>query len=180
MSRPTRDEMLNDPLVQQVVQKYKAENLAALAAMADPLPGPLKDAFAADLTVKAGGYTLRPFVDADFEMLAALGHPLQKLMETAMADGKEPELPLPRGPQAWQAIWLLTTDIDEAEDAFKNGVEHVKDLARAKFSRKGIHELAQLYMAVVKQLSRYWSPVLAYGPADTSAEPGKEQPAANP
>lgn len=180
MSKPTRDDLLNDPLVRQVVEKYKAENLTALAAMADPLPGPLKEAFAPDLTVAVGEHRLRPFYDADFEMLAMLNHPLQKMMESAMEDGKEPDLPLPRGPQAWQAIWLLTTDIDAAEDMFRQGVDKVKEAARLKFSRKGIHELAQLYTGVVKQMSRYWNPVLAYGPAEAEAAPGEEKPAANP
>lgn len=77
--------------VLRIVAKQQAEDAAAHEALASPLPGPLRDAFSPDQSIRAGQWTVGPFRDCHYEWLSVLEHPLERIRTrefVAQATGK--------------------------------------------------------------------------------------------
>jgi hypothetical protein len=156
---------------QELVRQTVLGDAAGRMAAADPMPGPLAEAFSPNPDIQVGRWTVRRFVDRDFELLKALGHPLHKMMAAELT-GKETdgEGYTPRGPALWQLAWLLTRPVKEAKAKFKLGPDAVREAAEDEFGDCAWPELSALNEAALRQMSVYWSPVLGYGPAAKDGE----------
>jgi hypothetical protein len=156
----------------QIEVHQRAEDIAVQKALPNPLPGPTKDALALDESVQAGKWRVRAFQDGDWEVLAALDHPLEKTMQAqllAMFTGQPKpaeDIFIPRGPLMWQLAWVMTRDRVEVDKAIKErGADGVKELAKAEFSCESPYTLANvIYPAIMGQIGRSWSPAQGYGP----------------
>lgn len=150
--------------------------MAGKQAMAEPLPGSVRDAFAVSPDIQCGRYTVRPCYDADIEWLSLLGHPLHemRLRRESSQDGKVENLYEPRGRYAWELFYMLTHPVDEVDELMaKDGLEAFRAAAKKEFSRLQFHGLLKLSEACLAQYARYWDPTLSYGPASD----GEESPA---
>jgi hypothetical protein len=123
-------------------------------------PGSIREVFAPVPDIEVGPYKVRRFVDADFMRLDQLGHPLNGLR----AFWTWTENPTISGPDAYNIIWLMTTDVPTAKAAITAGVDTVKAAAEEKFCELGGPELASLVCAIAFQLSRYFGGRLDYEP----------------
>ena len=152
------------------IAKTQAQQQAAEAAakepLAVPLPGPTRDALALDESIQAGKWRVRAFQDGDWEVLAALGHPLERNMQEqllAMFTGKpkpDESVFIPRGPLMWQLAYVMTRPGIEVDKLVQDkGPQAVKDAAKAEFSRETSHTLANdIYPAIMKQVELNWNP----------------------
>lgn len=162
--------------IQKGVARQRLEDEAAKRALSTPLPGAALDAFAILPDIAVGKYNVRPFYDIDFEFLSALEHPLHKMMVNGMNGVKADDGFFPRGPMAWELAFIFTRTPDEVETAFKKGIAFVKEQAKSEFSRYQLGALTQLSEAVIKQMSLFWEPVIAYG----APKEGEEAKQSNP
>jgi hypothetical protein len=159
-----------DQKIQETLKRQQLEDQASLHAAATPLPGPMRDVFAAQPNIIVGKYSVRPFYDLDFEFLQALEHPFANF---AVGDTRELNSFAPRGPKAWQLFHLLTQPVDAVEFQLANQpVEDFKKAAREEFSRYQLGGLFSIYQAVVQQLVTYSSAVVGFAP--NSDEESKE------
>lgn len=166
--------------VEKLVE-HQAKQIADKQASAEPLPGPVRDAFSINPSVKCGDYTVRACLDYDIELLSNLKHPLNEMRLAVIAsEGREvPELFKPSGSMAWELCFIFTTPIDELEEIVDRvGVEGLKLAAKKRFSRLQPSGLSVLSAACIKQYLASWNPALAYGEAeaedDESGEPKKK------
>jgi hypothetical protein len=137
-------------------ERRAAVNQANAAAM----PGPVADAFAIMPDIEVGKYKVRPFYDIDFELLASLEHPLERILREQDSGTAVPF----RGQAGWDLCWLLTHTPDECEEAVKDKSLHAK--AKAGFSRMPLSGIMAIVQAVYKQLDAFWSPMLSYEAQD--------------
>lgn len=162
------------------VRQQRAEDEAGREAAAVALPGPLANAFAPQPLIMVGKYSVRPIYDVDFEFFQHLGHPFAAF---AVGNTSELESFVPSGKHAWNLFWILTTPVDEVDDAFSDlerGQKWVEAEARREFSRYQIGALFALYRAVVQQITSYAKTVLEYAPETGGlAEEAKEAAAAS-
>lgn len=150
--------------IKQAVRQAKEEDSAAMIASATALPGALQDVFSVQPDIKVGKYSIRPFFDADFEWLQALGHPFAAF---AIGDTKNLTEFVPRGPHAWQLFLLLTRTPTDVDNLFiESGAERFKAEAKKEFGGYQLGALFKLYEACVKQLAIYASSVIQYSPAE--------------
>lgn len=164
------------------VAEYAQQDNAGSRAAHEPLPGPLVDVFAIPDSIECGPYKVRAFVDADFEFLTILKHPLHEMM-TSQAEkaptGNAKNIPptvnmkyIPRGPSAWDLAWIMTRPAVETQKLLaEGGTAGLGAAARAEFSQYQIGAIFKLTEAVMTQMARYWSTVVGYG---TKAKEGDE------
>lgn len=151
--------------IAETVARQAREDTAGRRAAAEPLPGPLRDAFSILPNIEVGPYSVRPFYDIDFEFLAMLEHPLHKMMTANEGDFT------PRGPHAWELCWILTRDADTVEGIIQGeGLKGLRAHAKKEFGKLRLPALAELSKAIVQQLTTYWSTVVAYGAASKEGE----------
>jgi len=144
----------------EIIANQKLEDLAAVRAAATAKPGPLADIWASTPDIKVGEFVVRPFYDLDFEFFQDLDHPFAAF---AMGNADAIEGFVPRGPDAWQLIWVMTRPVAEVEALFKTeGREAVKQAAKSEFGVYRLGALAALSEAVMKQLAVYASSVVGY------------------
>jgi hypothetical protein len=158
------DIILEGTRATEAVADIQERRDAAIMASATPLPGPLADAFAVAPDIKVGSYSVRPFLEGDFELLKALSHPLYDML-IAMFSGKPSEADyLNRGPQAWELCVLFTRSFDEAEKMVAEGV--LKDLAQMEFKKQNTAVVVKLHSAIIKQVMLASSTAIAYGSSE--------------
>lgn len=194
MERPTIAEQMERRFAEQA-----QEDQAGLVSSAIPLPGPAAGAFSVLPPVKVGPYSVREFVDADYETLQQLEHPLLSMIETAYmgmdtqgkSDDEKKQLldemakrddrilrQISRGHHAWELCWIMTHDPVEVDSVLrKAGVQNLRDQARAEFSRRRFPALALIVSAAVEQMTLSWSTRLAVEPVKTGEQ---EAPATLP
>lgn len=158
------------------VAQADAADAVAKRALANPLPGPLADVFAIPQEIEVGPYKVRPFFDADFEWLKALGNPFYDMMDAGMNGKEVPANYVPRGQGAWEMCWLLTHTIKECRDGFKAGVQSVKEASANQFGEVQIRGLMALNDAIMKQVQLYWAPSIQYGPTAKEGEATESNP----
>src|SRR5208282_406238 len=141
---------LESPGASEKIAEATERREAAPEAAATPLPGPLADAFAIAPDIKVGPYTVRPFLEGDFELLHALHHPLYDML-IAMFSGKPIEADNQnRGPAAWELAVMFTHSFDEAEEMVSKGT--LKDEAQKEFKRRPMAVVISLHSAIWKQI----------------------------
>ena len=157
--------------IAEKAKQHAMEDEAGRRAASTPLPGATRDAFAIQPDIKVGSFNVRPFYDIDFEFLSMLEHPLHKMMVNGMKGEKAEDEFFPRGSMVWELAFVFTRSPDDVEAAFKaGGVSGVKNEAKKQFSRFQLAALTQLSQAVIKQMSIYWEPVVAYGVPEKEGE----------
>ncbi len=163
----------------QILAELAKKDELARQAAANPLPGPLTDVFAIQQDIQVGQWTVRPFYDIDFEFLHTLEHPLAVMMAKGIQGQTQDTVAyIPRGPDAWVLAWIMTRSPEDVEAVFKRSITEVRERAKNEFSKLQLGALYALNMAIIRQLERYWSPVLSYGPAkvpESKNEDGKEE-----
>jgi hypothetical protein len=164
----------------EIIANQKLEDKAAVRAAATAKPGPLADIWSPTPEIKVGKYSIRPFYDLDFEFFQDLNHPFAAF---AMGNADAIEGFVPRGPDAWQLIWVMTRPVAEVETAFQETkADGVKLLAKAEFGVYRLGALAALAEGVMKQLSIYASSVVGYegNDLDEKKKDGQEASASRP
>lgn len=167
----------------KAIEKASAEAVARLASQDElghvaaltPLPGPLREAFALAQDIEVGGYKVRPLVDMDFEVLAALNHPLERMYKQALSGLDPSDVFLPTGLPMWQAAWVFTRDPDESEQVLSNpdGSNELSRLARKEFGKLQTKALGAIYLAIMKQVEVNSSTAVKYEPAKAEGEAAK-------
>lgn len=172
----------------EILKEHQIRTTANAAAMAEPLPGPVRDAVSGRSPIKVGKYQVRACKDCDIEYLSLLNHPMNglRLEMAARPDAKFEDLWADfekqhnyRGPMAWQICYLLTHDPDDVDQVFeREGIEGIKNAARKEFSRLSPSAVVELTPACLIQYMRSWTPVLSYEPAATDDDdaPLKKNP----
>lgn len=176
------EEQLQQAIVERVRQENAADD-AGKRALAEPLPGPLRDAWALPDSIKVGPYEVRPFYDIDFEFLSLIQHPLYKEMLASQSGKEAAEEFFPRGPAAWELCWIMTRSVDDVEAAIKlGGRVALAAAAKKEFSMKQLSALMQLVTAATRQMSVYWSTAQTFGaaPANGEAANGERPPSGPP
>lgn len=146
--------------IAETVARQAREDAIGHRAAAEPLPGPLRDAFAIQPRIKVGPYNVRPVVDGDFETLALLEHPVYKIITF-----QEKDLEFqPRGQAAWELYWILTRSLDEVDAVLeKSGVAGLRAAAKKEFRALQLPALMELNKAFLAQVKTYWSTAISYG-----------------
>ena len=157
----------------EVIANQKLEDLAAVRAAATAKPGPLADIWSLAPNIKVGQFSIRPFYDLDFEFFQELDHPFAAF---AMGNADAIEGFIPRGPDAWQLIWVMTRPVADVEAVFQSeGAEGVKLAAKREFGVYRLGALAALSEAVMKQLAVYASSVAGYEANDLEEKKGDQE-----
>jgi hypothetical protein len=163
--------------------EYHVQKQAEQQAMAEPLPGSVKEAIAGRVPIKVGKYSVRPCFDGDIEYLSMLDHPLNELrLQTAAISATDPderkkqfdviwnkfvESSGYRGPMAWALCYVLTHTLDEVDEVFeRGGLDSLRIAAKKEFSRVGPREVSELTPVCVGQYLRSWNSMLGYESAD--------------
>lgn len=142
------------------------EDALAVKASTSPLPGALASVFAFQQDIVVGEYKVRPVYDIDFEFFAAIGHPLADMVDSVFKGQTTVRVKdyMPRGPMAWQAIYLFTRDPDTIERILvEKGAEFLKTEARAEFGKLQMGGLLKFDEAISSQIEKYWKAFVAYG-----------------
>ena len=168
--------MDNEPYPGYDAERRQTERRDALrvAARAEPLPGPLLDAFAG-VPEEIAGFRLRPVVHYDFVLLRLLDSPILKHLAgnaeresgpTPLTDDDSYVLiyQLSQPIQVWVDWWEKHPDRPRAAAAFRR-------LARAEIGLKhGPLEVALLIRAAEREIVRAFSTVVKYAPKETSGD----------
>lgn len=170
--------------------EQEREDAAGRAAVAIPLPGPLAEAFAKNGDIKVGPYAVRSFVDADFETLQLLGHPVIGLIEAALEGNKEAAnkaeksiLPkISRGRHAWDICWVLTTPAEAVDEVMSaGGCDAVRKESKKVFgNRLTALAIVPIVDAAVTQMIKSFATRLEFGPAEDPEKNGGATSSPNP
>jgi len=137
--------------IDQTVRQQAAEDALGAEAARAALPGPTRDIWSPSPDITVGIYKVRRFVDRDFMLLDAIGHPLKSF--SAMSDGSYDYIP--SGPLAHQLCWLMTHPIQECKQAVKGGVDKFKEDASDQFGELPLQAIAAIMTAIAEQMSLY-------------------------
>ena len=150
-------------------------------AMAEPVPGAVRDAIEQRTPIKVGSYSVRACEDGDIELLSLLEHPMNQLrLETAAIGAVEPEDRKKafeaiwtrwveshsyRGPMAWQICFILTHPGEDVDAIFdEGGLVAIRDAAKKEFRRLGPRQLMELTPVCINQYLRSWNTMLSHEP----------------
>lgn len=159
-------------------------------AMAEPVPGAVRDALLQRTPIKVGDYFVRACCDGDIEYLSLLEHPMNELrLQVANITVEDPEARKAafeaiwekiiashrsRGPMGWQLAFLFTHTPDENDAVFdKGGLEALRKAAKKEFSRVESVIVRQVADACIAQYLRSWQPMLSYDAAATESDDGE-------
>lgn len=165
---------LEEQLEAKVAQAAEEKKLA-VQANAVPYPGPTAAAFSPCQDIEVEGLTVRPFYDMDFEVLQMCGHPMAMDSQLFFANLKDAKITDLRGQDAWVVCWLLTTDVDSADELACQGKDAVIKAARKAFGRKQLGELFKVQSACIEQFARYFSTVIGLVEPDKEDAPAPKE-----
>ena len=188
--------MNNPPTLPPEVTARQAEqaqdDVAGAKAVTEPMPGPVKRAFAPNKEIQVGKWTIRPFKASDIEMCSFLHNPLLKVMAVYM----DPELPdeefkkkvaeilleVSSGQHAWNLCWLMTHPPREARQLYREkGEVGICEAAAAEWGDVlTANEIVPVAQACADQFIASSTTRLEYEPNDTSKESGGATSEKNP
>lgn len=125
---------------------------ASKRASADPLPGPLKEAFC-DGPISIGGKTVYQVVPRHILALKALGSPLISILQDVVQTGKvETDL---SEEQAWEICWIFTHTGSEVRQMLSKGVPALKEASQSEVGDAPEYPVQLVTIAVMTQLKRH-------------------------
>lgn len=161
-------------LTQEQIDRELRRRDAVASANADPLPGPLADAFDPE-PLSVGHFTVRPYVPFDMVVLRKLESPLLKQM-AELAKPEEERRPTEFDDMDEAVmIFQFITPIERVRDLVQRGARAFRAAAEQEIAfnpRINAVLQAQLVQAVTKQFLRAFSTVINYG----GGESGKKGP----
>ena len=167
---PSDSQALPPGVTQAQIERHSRRVSATAEASADPLPGPLADAFpTVDIIVH--GIHVRPVVAADFPILRKLQSPRYRQMLEA---AKPPELRTPTeftDEDGWEMIYQFTNPALAVELALAQGRAHFRRIAHEQIGmRMNPFIAAQVAEAVGEQMKRSYETALRYKAAGEAKE----------
>lgn len=161
-------------LKQSQIDKELARRDAIAGANADPLPGPLAEAFDPE-PITVGEFTVRPYVPFDMVVLRKIGSPLLRQMQEMNKPEEERTGTDYGDEEEFEMIFQFITPVEVVRDLIRQGRQAFKDAAWEKVANNPklnavLH--AQLTEAVTTQFLRAFSTVLSYG----GGQAGEETP----
>jgi hypothetical protein len=143
---------------------------AGVVAAADPLPGPLVDAFT-PCDIEVEGYTVRPLVAYDWAIMKKLNSPIYRQMLEVMQNGEKAKEVSNEPEEMWDMIFLLTRTCSEADSFFKKGVEAFRDQAKKEIGFKmNLAEVARLADACTQQIYAHMQTMVSYAAKEEEGE----------
>lgn len=146
---------------------------AGHAAAADPLPGPLLDAFLPpELT--AAGIKLRPLVASDWAILKKIDSPILKELQATALD---PNLPKPEikyeEEDIWELLFIFSTPPERLRREMTMGRENFRNVAMQltadKLPFEVVMQRRQILEALAQNIVRPFATRLAHQPAGRDA-----------
>lgn len=148
------------------LRAFKRKQSLAAAANAEPLPGPLAEAFAG-VPSEIAGLKVRPLVHWDFVILRRLDSPLLKHLGADMANGqKSKQAPKTSvsDDEASEAVFLFTRPCEDVDSLIEQkGLLEFRRQARRQIGMKlGPVEVQMLMGAIANEFVRYFSTAVKY------------------
>lgn len=139
-------------------------NDASRRAMADPLPGPLTEAFLSE-DIMVDEIRVRPVMAGDFVLFKQLNSPIYRnILEADKPESERKEMILEDDSEAFQMIYQFTRPAFEVRNALKLGMESFKETAMREVADKYHPEkVARLVSAVAEQVRRSFGTAQKYG-----------------
>ena len=166
------------PLAAKVLEQ-QVEDLAGHRALAEPLPGALKDAFSLAPDITVGPYKVRRFRDGDFKILAALDNPLNDFLRACL-NGDKTGAGIkvePTGQAMWDIAYVFTRPaIETAKMIRDQGVQAFQEAAEIEFSELRMAALAEILGAIIDQAHIYATANIAYDYPAKEGDDGASRP----
>lgn len=166
--------------VEKKLELNAIEDLAGKRALAEPLPGPLKDAFSLAPEIVVGPYNIRRFRDGDLKILSALENPFQEWLRACMLGdetGKGIKIE-PTGQSMWDLAFIFTRPAKEVAEFLSSAAlkAEMQQKAESEFGELRIAALSKILAAIIDQASIYASANVEYGPPVKEGEEGASTP----
>lgn len=137
--------------------------LAADRAAAEPLPGPLKDAFCGE-PVTVGGLTIRKAVHADWVILERLNSPIyQEFLEAQKPEGSRDPVKWSQAEQ-FELVYLFTRPVLEAKEILDAGRKAFSDEAFKACSDLSTAEFLALVGGASRALVKNFQTAVSHEP----------------
>lgn len=159
--------------------QHVAEDDAGREATAKVLPGPTANAFAPVKSIMVDRYEVRPFCDADFELMQHLENPIQNLIAMCF-DGEKMNneqynlmlKKLSRGQNAWNLCYVLTNPAEQVDTMVQNeGLLSLALAAKKEFRNLQTAAVIKIVEACLEQFYKSWETMVGIGaPEDKSKE----------
>ncbi len=135
------------------------ENLANKRASADPLPGPLGQAFC-EGPIEVAGVTVYPVVPRYFQALKALNSPLISMLQDVVQSGKmDTEL---EDEKAWEICWIFTHTGKQVREQIAKGKESLSELAIETVGESSDYPVGLVMAAVMEQIKRHMTTAIKH------------------
>ncbi len=151
-------------LTEEQLRNHGLDRAAEKRANADPLPGPLADAFT-NGPIKVGKWQVRQIVAYDWTIMKAINSPLfQQMLEADKPEGEQKETEFTEV-QTYEICWQFTRSIEEVDAVFTKA-GHVGVTIAAKkaiaYQVTSPEEIADILEAVTKQVMNAFATALKY------------------
>lgn len=152
---------------------------ASKRASADPLPGPLANAFG-PLSLKVCGMEVRPLVAYDWAIMKAMNAPIYRQMLEWMQNQEHPEKADKvefTDQEGWELIFLLTRSCEAADEVFEKGKQAFSRAARREIGMK-LHtgQVALLAEACLQQVRAHMETMVKYAAEAEEQKQGEGAP----
>jgi hypothetical protein len=169
-------ENINQATLEAAAKDLVLKSEAGKRASADPLPGPLAQAFGPE-NITVGKYQVRPLVAYDWAILKLINSPVYRQMLEFMQNSEKPEIVEPKDQELWQLIYILTRPCREVKKVFDQGVNKLRDAADEEFGMEmNPMEIAQLSSACFVQVQGFMATMVKYAPQEEEERNGEGKP----
>lgn len=170
-SEPVR--IMEPVLTPEQIAAHEARMAARQAAAADPLPGPLMEAFSPD-PISFHGSELRPMVAYDLTILKKLNSPLfRHLLEMEKPEEERVKVEF-EDDDVWELVFLFTRPVAEANILLRKGRDVFYKSAMEAFGYKAeLGSLPIAEIAVTNHFARALATAVGYRPSASPGQDGK-------
>lgn len=131
--------------------EQKLNSLATKRALADPLPGPVGEAFCSG-PIEVGGKIVYQIVPRHFTALKMLNSPLISVMQDVVSTGAVDTIFSDE--QSWELCWVFTHTGKEVKEALDKGGLFIKSLCE-EIGDIPNYPVALVVAAIMEQLKRH-------------------------
>lgn len=158
LTNGSRTQLANEKALEQ----SRIKMLAQKRASADPLPGPLAEAFIPG-GIKVGEFTIRKIVASDWIILKQIGSPLHKQMLEWRQNPKNPTNVEMDEQQEKELCYQFTRPVVEVREMLAAGSEAFQSAVTSEIGDKvDVHNIKIMALAVMEQVARSWSTAVEY------------------